>query len=275
MGALLGALSSLCVGGSEFFGRRSSQVTGVLAVAVVAHGVACIVSVVTLPVIPSAFSGYDVMIGAASGIGYGFGMVLYLGGLLRSSATVVAPVVAVLTVVIPVGYASMSKEVPSAIVLGGVALAALGLFFITSKVWSATDIRRGILWSCGSGIAYGFGLSILLETDRTSGAWPGATQRLVACVVVIVMTVSLRRQMTPQPGARWWAVLSGIGGGAATLTYILAVQADPVPAAVMTGALFPALSVALGRLVFGDEVRRSQGVGLALTLLGIIGVITG
>ena len=122
MGALLGALSSLCVGGSEFFGRRSSLVTGVLAVAVVAQGVACLASLATVAVVPSAFDPGDLLLGAASGVGVGFGMVLYLGGVLRSSATVVAPLVAVLTVVIPVGYASVVDEAPSVLVGGGVVL---------------------------------------------------------------------------------------------------------------------------------------------------------
>ena len=274
VGALLGALSSLCVGGSEFFGRRSSQVTGVLAVGVFAHGVACLVSLATVTIIPSAFSMDDFLIGAASGIGFGFGMILYLGGMLRSSSTIVAPLGAVLMVVIPVGYASLLDGVPSILVVVGVALAVLGLVLITKGVGVVGRIRPGLLWGTGAGVSYGLGLSILMETEGASGSWPGTAQRLVACLVAVALTLSRRKVLVPQIGTRIWAVLSGVCGAAASLTYILAVQDNPLPAAV-TGAMFPAVSVALGRVVFGDEVRRSQGLGLVLTLTGVGAVVAG
>ena len=274
MGALLGALSSLCVGGSEFFGRRSSLVTGVLAVAVVAQGVACLASLATVAIVPSAFDPGDLLLGAASGVGIGFGMVLYLGGVLRSSATVVAPLVAVLTVVIPVGYASVVDEAPSVLVVGGVGVAVLGLVLITSGVRAVGGRRSGLLWGTGAGMAYGLGLSVLMETDGASGSWPGSAQRFVAAIITVALALSARKAVTPQRGTRLWAICSGVLGAAATLTYIWAVQADPLPAAV-TGAMFPAVSVALGRVVFGDEVRRSQGFGLLLTLVGVGGVVAG
>ncbi len=274
MGALLGALSSLCVGGSEFFGRRSSLVTGVLAVAVVAQGVACLASMATVVIVPSAFVVDDLLIGLASGIGVGFGMVLYLGGILRSSSTVVAPLVAVLTVVIPVAYASVVDEMPSWLVVAGVVVAVLGLVLITTGVRAVGGVRAGLLWGTGAGMAYGFGLSVLMETDGASGSWPGTAQRFAGFLITVAIALSSRTALVPCRGTRMWAALSGVLGSAATLTYIFAVQADPLPAAV-TGAMFPAVSVALGRVVFGDEVRRSQGFGLLLTLAGVGAVVAG
>ena len=229
MGALLGAVSSMCVGGSEFFGRRSSLVTGVLAVAVVAQAVACLSSLATVAVVPSEFAVDDLLIGAASGVGIGFGMVLYLGGVLRSSSTIVAPLVAVLTVVIPVGYASVVDGVPSMVVVGGVAVAVLGLVLITSGVRAVGGTRVGLLWGTGAGMAYGFGLSVLMETDGASGSWPGTAQRLVAAMITVTLALSGGKAIVPQRGTRMWAVLSGIFGGAATLTYICLLYTSPSP----------------------------------------------
>ena len=56
--------------------------------------------------------------------------------------------------------------------------------------------------------------------------------------------------------------------------YVLGVQADALPAAV-TGAMFPAVSVALGRIVFGDVVRPAQLLGLGFVLVGVAGVVGG
>ena len=43
----------------------------------------------------------------------------------------------------------------------------------------------------------------------------------------------------------------------------------------MTGAMFPAVSVAIGRLVFGDSVRPVQALGLGFVLAGVAGVVVG
>jgi drug/metabolite transporter (DMT)-like permease len=166
------------------------------------------------------------------------------------------------------------EEPPSMLAVGGVAVAVLGLVLITSGVRAVGGRRLGLLWGTGAGMAYGFGLSVLMETDGASGSWPGTAQRLVAAIITVALALSGRKSVVPRRGTRLWAVLSGVFGAAATLTYIWAVQADPLPAAV-TGAMFPAVSVVLGRVVFGDEVRRSQGFGLLLTLIGVGGVVAG
>ena len=43
----------------------------------------------------------------------------------------------------------------------------------------------------------------------------------------------------------------------------------------MTGAMFPAISVVVGRFVFGDTVRPPQVAGLCLVLAGVTGVVVG
>jgi multidrug transporter EmrE-like cation transporter len=63
-------------------------------------------------------------------------------------------------------------------------------------------------------------------------------------------------------------------GGTASVLYLLGIQADVLPAAV-TGAMFPVVSVAIGRLVFGDSVRPVQVLGLGFVLAGVAGVVVG
>ena len=59
MGALLGALSSISVGGSEMFGRQGSRTAGVLAVGVVSQGLAAVTALVLVLVLPSELSWPD------------------------------------------------------------------------------------------------------------------------------------------------------------------------------------------------------------------------
>ena len=66
------------------------------------------------------------------------------------------------------------------------------------------------------------------------------------------------------------ALAAGAGDVAASLMYVLAVRSGPFALAVVTTALYPAVTVLLARLVLGEQMRAVQRAGLALGVLGII-----
>ena len=274
MGALLGALSAISVGCSEMFGRKGSLVAGVLAVGVVSQGVAAVTALVLALALSGEFLWPDLARGALSGVGFGVGMVTYLGGVIRSSSTVVSPLVATMTVVLPFSVAVSGGEEATMLAFAGVGVAILGLVFITVGGRATAGVRQGFLWGITSGLGYGLGLSVLIGTSSASGPWPAVSQRLVACLLTMVLAVALRQSAIPPKGVRWPPLLSGAFGGLASALYVLGVQADALPAAV-TGAMFPAVSVAVGRVVFGDVVRPPQLLGLGLVLAGVAGVVGG
>ncbi len=274
MGALFGALSSLSVGVSEMFGRRGAKVTGVLAVCVVSQGVAAVAAFAMLLWLPSQPTWPDLGRGAVSGAGFGIGMVAYLGGLMRSSATVIAPLVATMTVVIPFGAAVAGGAEMTGLAALGVGVALVGLLFITAGGRVGSRTLAGLLWGVTSGFGYGVGLAALIGTSSAGGSWPAVVQRLVACLLTVVAALVVHSPVVPRGAVRWTALWSGVFGGLASVLYLLGIQADVLPAAV-TGAMFPAISVAIGRLVFGDSVRSVQLLGLGLVLAGVAGVVAG
>ncbi|MDE0894061.1 MAG: DMT family transporter [Acidimicrobiales bacterium] len=274
MGALFGALSSLSVGMSEMFGRRGARATGVLAVSVVSQGVAALAAFGMLLWLPSQPTWPDLGRGAVSGVGFGVGMVAYLGGLMRSSATVIAPMVATVTVVIPFGAAVAGGAEMTLLAALGVGVALVGLLFITTGGSVGSGMRAGLLWGAISGLGYGVGLAALIGTSSDSGSWPAVAQRVVACLLTVVAAMVVRSPVMPRGAVRWVALWSGVFGGIASVLYLLGIQADVLPAAV-TGAMFPAVSVAIGRFVFGDRVRPVQVLGLGLVLTGVAGVVAG
>ena len=274
MGALFGALSSLAVGMSEMFGRRGARVAGVLAVAVVSQGVAAVAAFVMLLWLPSQPIWSDLVRGAISGVGFGVGMVAYLAGLMRSSATVIAPMVATMTVIIPFGVAVAGGAEVTGLAALGVCLAMVGLLFITVGGRVGPGTGAGLVLGATSGLGFGVGLAVLIGTSSDSGSWPAVAQRLVACLLTVVVAMVVRSPVLPHGSVRWTALLSGVFGGIASVLYLLGIQADVLPAAV-TGAMFPAVSVAIGRFVFGDSVRPIQTLGLGFVLAGVAGVVAG
>ncbi len=235
------------------------------------QAVATVVSFAMLLVIASEFGWRDVAIGAMSGVGLALGLACYLGGLARSSSAVVAPVVATLSAVVPFGYTVVRGATSSTWAVSGAAVAVAGLILVTAGGEPVANVGAGVRWALASGLGYGFGLAVVIEVSEESGAWPAVAQR-AAAMVLMVLVVSRSQGHAPLTGVRMLGVAAGTVAALSTVFYLLGVQADPTPA-VVTASMFPAVTVGVGRVVFGDSVSRLQVLGLGVVLIGVTAVV--
>ncbi len=273
MGALFGSLSALSIGLSDLFARRvvraSSPLTAALAVSVIAIGTGALAVVL----FGSTLGAADFLIGIVSGLGLGAGLASYYAGIIRSSSTVVTPVVAALSAIIPFVYAVARGDQPSAFAVAGAIVAIGGLLLITVG-GAALHVRAGLAWGTLSGLAYGAGFAVVIDTSSGAGAWPAVGQRVAASALVIALARHRRDPMLPPSGVRLAAAVGGAVAGMSTVLYLIGVRADTT-ATVITTSMFPAFSVAIGRTFYGDSVSHRQVMGIAVVLVGIVGVSAG
>ncbi len=274
MGLFFGLLTALCIGLSDLFGRRVVHRTGPISAAVPMQALAFVTSVVTLIFIASQWSTRDAVIGLLSGIGLGVGLGCYYGGLNRASSALVAPPVATLSAVVPLTYSVLRGATPSALAWLGTGICLLGLVLITLGSRSSASVAVGLFWGVMSGLGYGFGLSVVLEASDASGSWPAVSQRFAAFFLLLAVAKRKGTAAVPPADLRLWAVLAGIMAGLSTVFYLLGV-ADDETSAVVAASLFPAVSVVVGRRIYGDEVRVTQAVGVAVVITGVIFVALG
>jgi len=272
MGALLGSLSATCIAFSDLFGRRVIGKSSVLTTAVVMQFVAIFGSMLPLLVIAGEPRADDLIRGGLSGLGLGVGLACYYGGITRSSSTVVAPLVATMSAVVPFTYTVVTGGSASVFAIMGAAVAVGGLVLITIGGRAATAVWTGLAWGLVSGAGYGFGLTVVIDTASESGAWPAVTQRMAAFALMIVLAGASRAPMIPPKGARLSGFAAGLLAAGSTIFYLAGVQADAGPA-VITAAMFPAGSVAVGRFFYSDPVSRPQIIGIGAVLLGTVGVV--
>ncbi len=273
MGALFGSLGALSIGLSDLFGRRVVLASSALTAAVAMQLVALVTSLAATVLDPGRPSANDLTLGAVSGIGLGVGLSFYYGGLRRSSAAVVAPLVATLAAVIPFALTAVTGSPPSAPAWVGAAVAVAGLGLITAG-GAASGVRAGLFWGTISGLGYGIGTAVLTEVSAASGQWPAVSQRAAAFVLLTAVASNRGRAIVPPAGYRVAALLAGALAGLTTIFIILGVASDP-RATVVTVSMFPAASVAVGWLVFRDAVSRLQVVGLVAVLAGVAAVVAG
>ncbi len=274
MGAVLGTLSALAIGLADLFGRRVVLVSGALTAAVAIQVIAILTSLLSVGLFGGELVAGDALIGLGSGIGLGVGLGTYYAGIARSSSTVVSPLVATLSAVIPFAYALLRGASPSVFAVVGAAIAIAGLGLITTGGGRTAHVRVGLRWGVVSGLAYGIGFAVVLDTSADAGAWPAVWQRVAAAILLATFAARRRTALVPPGRVRVAAVFGGIFTGLCAVLYLAGVRIDPT-ATVITASMFPAASVAIGRTVFGDHVSRQQAIGLGVVLLGIAGVAAG
>lgn len=274
MGALLGIVGALGIGLSDLFGRRIMLASSALTAAVVLQVSGGLLAAATMTVLPSEWIVADAALGVVSGIGMAVGLGCYYTGLGRSTSTVVAPLVATLAAVLPFGYVLVSTG--EGTVLGSVAaaVAVAGLALVSSGADAVSKVGAGVRWGLASGVGYGVAIAVLTEVSADSGAWPVVTQRASAFAVLGLVGLASRQAIVPPAGVRGSAVLAGFFVALSSIALLIGVRFDAA-ATVITLSMFPAFSVAIGRVFFADPIAPRQAIGIAVVLLGIAGVVAG
>jgi uncharacterized membrane protein len=271
--------AAVLYGGADFLGGTASRRTATLAVLTLSAPFGALVMLAA-----AVAGGGPLQLGGlgwavAAGVAGGCGLIVFYRGLAIGPMSVVAPVSALVSTLLPVGVAvAWGERQKPGVYLG--ALVCLAAIVLISTEWRAAGRphdRRGTLRALVNGMAAGvsFGLFFLFlrNAGETSGVfWPVATARLAG--MVIILSVATWKGVRPQwrstsPRVLAAAIMSGVIDASANVCYLLATQAGLFGMAVILTSLYPGITVLLARLVLGERVQAVQRVGLALAACGV------
>lgn len=272
MGALLGLIAAVCITLTEFFSRRVSDEIGALASAAAASLAAAATIVPLALFVGGDPTGQDLVLGACSGVGFGIGIAAYLLGVRVSSSAVIGPTVAALATLIPFLYAAVVEDLPPIFAWLGAITVVTGLLFVTMGGDVASNVRGGLPIGIVSGLGYGIGTAFLVDVTDDAGVWPVASQRGMAFITIILWAMLRKRPLLPPMRFAPQSTAAGLFGGLST-ALLLAGFTFNAAATSVTASLFPATSVAAGRLFFGDAVSRAQVIGLVIVIIGTITIV--
>jgi drug/metabolite transporter (DMT)-like permease len=231
---------------------------------------------------------------AVSGVCGAFGLVAFYAGFAAAPISVVAPVAALVSAVLPVGVALAGGERPGPGVVAGGLVCLIAIVLVSAQPaqhqtgapgrarqdahqHSGTrSAGSGRLAALGYGVlaGAGFGLFfIFLKNAGQSGVlWPVAISRSAGTVVALGIALATRTRPWPRGG---WkvagiALVSGTLDAAANVCYVLATRAGMFGLAVVITSLYPGMTVLLARLVLGERMRWLQRTGLLLAAVGVV-----
>jgi drug/metabolite transporter (DMT)-like permease len=236
---------------------------------------------------------------AASGVCGAVGLVAFYAGFATAPISVVAPVAALFSAVLPVGVAIVGGERPAATVIAGGLICLVAVVLVSAQPADHGDghgdgrggghcdgrggrrgggirlVTSGRLRALGYGAAAGAGFGlffIFLKNAGQSGVlWPVAISRSAGTVVAFGIALATRTRLPwGRGGITGIALISGAIDAAANVCYVLATRAGLFGLAVVITSLYPGMTVLLARVLLGERMRWLQRAGLLLAAVGVV-----
>jgi drug/metabolite transporter (DMT)-like permease len=288
METIFALTAALLYGSADFLGgvaTRRSRAIAVLPLSAASGAVIVLVAaLLTGQPANSAGLGW----GAAGGAVGGVGLMVFYSGLAVGPMSVVAPVSALMSTVLPVGVALAGGERLTGLEYAGVAV-CLGAIVLVSSAGSGAarpagraGIRgwlgrtgfhgRAVGYGLAAGTTFGLFFLFLRNAGREGELWPVTAARL-AGLTVILLAAAVTRTRPVLAGASTRLLLATAGSGVldatANVFYVYATRAGLFGLAVVLISLYPGITVVLARFALGERLRPTQRAGLLLAGIGV------
>ena len=234
---------------------------------------------------PTSIGGWDAVGWAAvSGICGAAGLIAFYAGFAAAPISVVAPVAALVSTVLPVGIAIAGGErLTSRMLAGGlICLVAIVLVSMPAARRGRQGHRdapdagaarlRGLAYGAAAGAGFGLFFLCLKNAGQSGVLWPVAISRTAGTLVAVGIAVATKTRPWRRDGGGTGviALVSGVVDAAANVCYVLATRAGLFGLAVVITSLYPGMTVLLARWVLGERTRWLQRAGLLLAAAGVV-----
>jgi uncharacterized membrane protein len=276
---ILALAAAALYGTADFLGGVASRRASVFAVlaltvpagAVVMVLVALLGSALGAPAATGSWSAAGWA--AASGVCGAAGLVAFYAGFASAPISVVAPVAALVSAVLPVGVAIAGGERPGPTVIAGglVCLVAIILVSAQPADHAASGRLRAVGYGAAAGVGFGLFFIFLKYAGQSGVLWPVAISRSAGTVVAFGIVLATRTRVRfGRGGITGIALISGAIDAAANVCYVLATRAGLFGLAVVITSLYPGITVLLARVLLGERMRWLQRTGLMLAAVGVV-----
>jgi drug/metabolite transporter (DMT)-like permease len=284
MGILLGVLTALTWGGSDFLARFGTERMGTLRTLLYMQLIGLILLTIALPFLGgwghlADGSGWQPW---AWGVLAGCVNVFSTLGLYRSFEIGKMAVVAPLSASYPaltVALSLLSGERLTAMRTAGIVCTMLGVLLVAGgeKPPDANDAEamrrsgKGIGWALASALGFGvlfwlLGHSVIPRVGAPQTVW----MIRLTCTVIAAAVILIARQPIALPrNTRLLSLGMGAGDTSAFVLSNRAMQIEQVAVVSVLGSLYGAVTVALASIVLREHVSRPQWLGIAAIFSGI------
>jgi uncharacterized membrane protein len=212
--------------------------------------------------------------GAFAGVFGNIGLIALYQGLSTGRMGIVAPLSAVLTALVPIGYTAVFAGLPSMTRFAGFVCFMIAVWLLSSADTGFRMTGRELLLSCIAGVGFGLFFIFIDKANDLAIFWPLVWARVASVAFLFTVVMVVGKTGAPKTGQWVFIVMSGILDALGNLLFSTAAHLGRLDVSAVLSSLYPAATVLLAWLFLREKLRRRQwmGVGAAFIALGLISI---
>lgn len=271
----IAGLSSFTFGLGDFVGGFATKKTPSVTVVTSSHIVALAGVLAVAPFVSAVPGAPELWWGAGAGVAGAVGLAVFYHALATTRMGVVAPIAALVGMIVPVVFGVLSGERPEMLAWAGIVLGVpAGLLLSIDSRPEGRLQRRGALLGVVSGFMFGLFGILISRTGTDAGLWPLVSARTASLVFMALVATAMKKPLTPE--RRQWRIVSAAGllDMTANALYLIAVREELLSLISVIMSFYPAATIVLARVVLGERMTKVQWVGIACAAVAV-GLIAG
>ncbi|HKL00696.1 MAG TPA: EamA family transporter [Desulfotignum sp.] len=210
--------------------------------------------------------------GAFAGIFGNIGLIALYRGLSTGRMGIVAPLSAVLTALVPIGYTAVYAGLPSITRFAGFVCFMIAVWLLSSADAGFRMTGRELLLSCAAGVGFGLFFIFIDKANDLAIFWPLVWARAASVCFLFTVVLVAGKSGTRLTGQWFFIVMTGVLDALGNLLFSTAAHLGRLDVSAVLASLYPAATVLLAWLFLREKLRRRQwvGVGTAFIALGLI-----
>ncbi|MDX2439674.1 MAG: DMT family transporter, partial [Desulfobacterales bacterium] len=208
--------------------------------------------------------------GGLAGIFGDIGLIALYKGLAQGRMGIVAPLSAVLTALVPIGYSAFYTGLPSITQLVGFTCFMVAIWLLSAGDAGVKMTLNELFLSIIAGFGFGFFFILIDRANDLAIFWPLVSARLFSVLFLFFVLLIAKKFVRPVAG-QW--VLIGIIGALDALGnafFSIATHLGRLDVSAVLGALYPAATVILAWFFLRERLGRKQWIGVVSAFVALI-----
>ncbi|MFX1251107.1 MAG: EamA family transporter [Promethearchaeota archaeon] len=271
-----GLMSATSWGAGDFSGGIATKRNPVFNVVIISQAVGLSLLVILAFLYSEPFPAFiDIIWGGLAGIFGAIGTMLLYRGLALQNMGEIAPVSAVVTVILPMIVGMVLEGFPTILQLLGFGIALIAVWLVSSANDQGKIQLKTLKLPIIAGLGFGCFFVFLDQVSEGSVFWPLAAARVVSVTTLVMLTILLRQAEMPQTRQLAIIALAGIFDAGGNAFFVLAAQIGRLDIAAVLGTLYPVVTVVLARLILKERLTYQRWSGIIAALVSVLLITTG
>lgn len=276
MAIFLALLTAASYGVGDFFGGMATKRARVLQVVAGSHILGAIGSFFLALLVADRIIGRDLLLGIGGGFFGMIGVALLYRRLAIGPMSVVAPLTAITSAVLPAAWGILQGERLTELGWVGIVFALVAVVLVSLSP-DAPDADAPVTFaviaeSLLAGAGFGAIFIFFGATSDEGAPWPVVSARIFTATLLVITLVVLRRRngapVLPTDRGAWpYIAAAGLLDTGSNAMFIYASNRGQLAVVSVLAALYPITTVILARVVLGERMTRLQQCGFVTAMV--------